>query len=122
MAISSILRHTLGPKMLIEISKQCEGWLLQSPLHLPCPSINPEILADVLVWIRRFSRLIPSSACLESACALQLWLALHGHASRICLGKRLEGSRLRMHAWLESSPHAYFYDPRFELLVECRAG
>lgn len=55
----------------------------------------------------------PRIACLETACAFDLWLAAHGQKAEVCIGKRMEGGRIRMHAWVATEPEPFFYDGRF---------
>ena len=68
------------------------------------------------------TRLVPSriAACLELACALQVWFALHGRRTEICLGKRIEKGRLLLHAWIE--PDGVGRDERFEIIGKTCVG
>jgi hypothetical protein len=78
--------------------------------------ISQSSLSSVFVNLNRFSRLVPGSACLERACSLQLWLALHGCVSQVCIGKCVVDGELAMHAWVESAGYRYYYDERFGLV------
>lgn len=85
----------------LKISRQCDARKMQKSLRR----------------LQRLIRLIPRAACLETACALKIWLALGGQKSQIQLGKRTENATLLMHAWLDAEPAPFFYDSRFTPII-----
>lgn len=112
MTVFSILHRFKGPKITLQISEKLAK-LLCSKRH-PCRiNFEPD---DLQFELKCLNKLMPKPyiACLEQACALQLWLAWHGQTTRLCIGKRIENGQLLMHAWLESTPEPFFYDSRFQ--------
>ena len=70
---------------------------------------------DVQLELSVIQRLLPHRfiACLELACAMQIWLAIHGNRAQVVVGKRQENSRILAHAWLETQAEPFFFDDRF---------
>ena len=52
--------------------------------------------------------------CLETSCAFQQWLAVHGESGRVVVGKRIENGNLIMHAWVETEHAIFFKESDFE--------
>ena len=70
---------------------------------------------DVQFELSVVRRLMPRriAACLEMACAMQIWLAFHGCRAKVALGKRVENGQILAHAWLETRNGHFFFDDRF---------
>lgn len=98
-ACSALNRLILGPHRVV----------------LACAAVSERICAavparririkpdDIASEMKALRRLVPKKfgTCLEIASVMQIWLAFHGQDSKVVVGRRIEGSKLRMHAWLE---------------------
>ena len=120
MVVISACHHILGPEKTVQMSAFVSDFIASKRRHRRL-GIEPE---DFGIEMKILQKLMPKPwlACLEQACAFEIWLAFHGQASRVCIGKRVECGRLLMHAWLETEPAPFFYDDRFVKVDLCVHG
>lgn len=108
----AVINHVSGPNTAIRIARKVADFLLYV-----VPGTRHHVTRDdVAVALKLIDRFMPRPwiACLETACAFQVWLAMHGENSTVCIGKRIETGRLLMHAWVRSESDEFFADARFE--------
>lgn len=103
--------HLHGPQTTMECARHIAQAIYE---HLPVlAKVQTENVANELRLAERVLS-IPWGTCLEFSCAVQIWFAIHGQRSEICLGKRLQDGRLLMHAWIKTERDTFFEDSRFE--------
>ena len=110
------LKQYKGPHKTLKFSAELANTILQY-IHNNTSNINisPETLHTELAILHY---LTPHKwlACFETACAFQMWLALHGEASQIKIGKRIQNQRLCMHAWVETENAVFFKESNFDIV------
>ncbi len=110
MAGLAACNHLRGPLPTMRLCDRISNKLLQ--LTGEQKLIHPD---DVHLELSVVQRLLPHRiiACLELACAMQIWLAMHGNRAHVVVGKRVENGRILAHAWLETQAEPFFFDDRF---------
>lgn len=107
----AVINRVSGPYTTIQMGRKAADCLLdvvpKSKHHV---AVN-----DIALALKLIDRFMPRPwiACLETACAFQIWLAVHGENSTVCIGKRIENGRLLMHAWVRTDSAVFFDDARF---------
>lgn len=108
----TLVNHLRGPSPTLRLTNRSATFLQMHlhPWHTPQPM--PKIAAaERLIW--RLSHYTPKAACLERACALKIFLSCYGIPASVVIGQRLRAHTLLLHAWLETSEGAFFYDENF---------
>ena len=110
MAALALCNRVCGPVRIMRLCENVSNRILNI--------VNkPQLIRynDVSFELSCVMRLMPKPyvACLELACTLQIWLAMHGDRARVVIGRRVENGRILMHAWVETINASFFADERF---------
>ena len=111
-----LLKKYKGPCKTLNVSADIANRLLQlTKNYISSKTFTPEMLHTELAILHV---LTPHRwlSCFETACAFQLWLAFHGEASQVVLGKRIENHQLCMHAWVETENAVFFKESEFDIV------
>ena len=111
-----VTKRIFGPYRTLEYSQSMAHGIattVQKKLGITRHYYPEDLHLELALLARLTPR--PLVACFENACAFQQWLACHGEISEIRIGKRLEGDRLYMHAWVETEDAVFFRDGEFEV-------
>ncbi len=107
----AVINRVSGPYTAIRIGRKVSKSLLEV-----VPKTHRRVARDdIAVAMKLIDRCMPRPwiACLETACAFQVWLAMHGENASVCIGKRIENGRILMHAWVRTDTDEFFADSRF---------
>ncbi len=109
----ALINHVFGPEKTIRANNAVAqtAFYLSDKLGVTCP--NASHCDQIATWLQRVAAHLPGVACLETACVMQTWLALHATGSEVVIGHCVEHNELLMHAWVETPERRYFYAPKF---------